>query len=807
MSLKIGSKGEPVCELQSKLKELGYDPGEVDGNFGQVTRKAVSKFQENKGLSIDGVIGPESVNALGIKTVLEKPEPERLKFRELLLTNPNYFGNIKASKFKAVKSKKQDTSFEELKCLGYNPYLSQLEAVIHIKKDYGYGGDICSCGTPEYVRFYIDWNNDGNWKDLGVVNFTAHDIPGEKPLEYAVTLDITPKKKWCKIENLPAVRAILSWNDPPEPDNPNAVPVWGNTIDARIQMDKLKFLLLNDYSDLFDKYPNTILEQLDLTKPFPVKEPKKYTIAELAEIYKGTAVPANRFAFTHINKLLAKPAIPAPLTLELSDYLSKFDIKIPEIIKELANFDGNTNYEELRCVGYDSSRRMLTGVLTIKLPGGYSGGLCTKGSTEYVAFWEYDEIEAVWSYLGTEAVNVHDISSIPKEDLQYAVSLNVDLSHHRRPCTSGPSEVKIRAILSWEVPPPPANPNWVPKYGNREETRILIKPGPVPTGEHTPYIETVGNMAVCDISQATGLATGNGIISAFYADSSPFGGTVTITGFIDNPPGGVLDGVAAPVKYKISVRPYNPADPQPWQDLNDGFNVKVRIKDNDTHVQEDYPQKIDPADGFYTYLEDPGIVLPGSGATRERYYVLPVLAYWQTGSKTGIWEILIVAKDVDNPEIPPGVLHCGADGTTRCIIRICLDNEYPVPQIGLTGYQRGADPTVHPIGTGIPEKCGRFKKGDILHGTYSVSDEHFGQLTLAVFPGVPAGGATVNPPVRSFDIVPTEGESGTWTLDTESMDPCGYIIRLWVRDRTIVNSGTMGFRRSDDVGFCLEKTD
>ena len=135
-----------------------------------------------------------------------------------------------------------------------------------------------------------------------------------------------------------------------------------------------------------------------------------------------------------------------------------------------------------------------------------------------------------------------------------------------------------------------------------------------------------------------------------------------------------------------------------------------------------------------------------------------------------------------------------------------LDNERPSANITI-GYQRGSDPTVHPIGAGTPEKCGKFLIGDVIHGTYSVTDEHFGKLKLTVHPSGPAHGATVNPQERQYDIVPTTGESGTWMLNTSGMDPCGYIVRLWVRDRTIVDSGYIGWRNIDDVGFCLEEAE
>jgi hypothetical protein len=86
---------------------------------------------------------------------------------------------------------------------------------------------------------------------------------------------------------------------------------------------------------------------------------------------------------------------------------------------------------------------------------------------------------------------------------------------------------------------------------------------------------------------------------------------------------------------------------------------------------------------------------------------------------------------------------------------------------------------------------------------YSVSDEHFGTLALDVEPAGPAHGAAVNPPSRSYPIVPTLGENGDWTLDTTGMDPCGYVVRLRTWDRTIVSSNG-GWYCEDFVGFCLK---
>jgi peptidoglycan hydrolase-like protein with peptidoglycan-binding domain len=55
--LKKGSTGEVVRQLQQALKDLGHDPGAVDGQFGSKTEQAVKAFQRDRGLTVDGIVG------------------------------------------------------------------------------------------------------------------------------------------------------------------------------------------------------------------------------------------------------------------------------------------------------------------------------------------------------------------------------------------------------------------------------------------------------------------------------------------------------------------------------------------------------------------------------------------------------------------------------------------------------------------------------------------------------------------------------------------------------------------------------
>jgi N-acetylmuramoyl-L-alanine amidase len=57
-TLRPGSTGTQVSELQAALKLLGYFKGEVNGIYGDTTVSAVSKFQEAAGLTVDGIAGP-----------------------------------------------------------------------------------------------------------------------------------------------------------------------------------------------------------------------------------------------------------------------------------------------------------------------------------------------------------------------------------------------------------------------------------------------------------------------------------------------------------------------------------------------------------------------------------------------------------------------------------------------------------------------------------------------------------------------------------------------------------------------------
>ena len=97
--------------------------------------------------------------------------------------------------------------------------------------------------------------------------------------------------------------------------------------------------------------------------------------------------------------------------------------------------------------------------------------------------------------------------------------------------------------------------------------------------------------------------------------------------------------------------------------------------------------------------------------------------------------------------------------------------------------------------------CNKADPGDTVGGTFTATDANFGWYSLDTLP------ASLNPPAPAHNPLSTTNPvpSGSWSLVTDgSWAQCGYVVQLWVYDRSIVdsipNSHNYGY---DDVGFCL----
>lgn len=65
---KIGSTGQEVINIQTRLKNWDYYHGAVDGIYGWRTAEAVKEFQRKHGLTPDGICGNATLAKIGLST-------------------------------------------------------------------------------------------------------------------------------------------------------------------------------------------------------------------------------------------------------------------------------------------------------------------------------------------------------------------------------------------------------------------------------------------------------------------------------------------------------------------------------------------------------------------------------------------------------------------------------------------------------------------------------------------------------------------------------------------------------------------
>ncbi len=694
---------------------------------------------------------------------------DRSGFKFNLLSNLNYYGNLDVKTFgEPVKQLVSSVNYEELKCVSYHPKTKLLRATVHIKNQSGYLGDHCQSGSYEYVRFYIDYENNGNWVDLGVTGFKIHDIEDHKGLCYGVKLKITPEviRRCNEDPVLPNVRAILSWNIAPPANTPNYTPVWGNVKEARIQIAPKLIFQIPPIFETPIAIDDIITPTVNISSLLAAKTTPIVKLDKLKAVYKKDVDDA-RLVTMALKSVDTGFSLDDIIKSKNKFQLAKIDVS--KILGVLKNPKFNTTYEELKCIGLNRRYDELHADIQIKKASGYSGNLCSNGSKEYVAF--YMDFGSGWEFKGTSSVTVFDINQIPKEGLWYNAFLPVELTpYQKKYCKEG--KAKIKGILSWNTPPQPNNPNYVATWGDWEVCDVEIKPFPkgLPGTLNQPWIESIGGVDEDIIDQVTGLASGpSGMANSIEGNYSPFDGNVFITGKIIN---------QSPIsKYKVMLKEPGGS----FVPFNKNFTVKVTTFNTVLGTESEANVVQSAVAGFYDYLPKP------------------------TGNiqKEVNDDILALIKPTD-----PGMheLYIESEtGQKSETIRFMVDKDRPEVSLDIT--------------TGMGN-CGKFSIGTVIKGEFKVkNDRHLDHVKLSLAPFNPAGiiqtaslsssdtttssgslKITINDQDSNYDFI-----EGDWEIDTAILPACGYTIHIHAYDRTIMNSSYVG-KRSQNIsrGFCLE---
>ncbi len=290
------------------------------------------------------------------------------------------------------------------------------------------------------------------------------------------------------VGKLPPRQVILPWRTRPA-NSAKQLSLWEGAQNAQIKNDSANRSPLPIFAyGAKVKLIDTIKLAMNQRQSIEKIEPEKLSPAKLHELYSDTLVPQHRYLASSLTEAVNSP--------ELAPHPSKWfagisGIDLSRLVAEWLNTNRSTEYEQLYCIGLDADTGQLSGVLTVKRGKGYSGGPCTAGSREYVAFWV--DWGRGFQHEGTASVTVHDFGGLPPAGLEYNVSLPIDLRSRVQGCSEGKKTVKVRAVLSWNTPPSTADPNAPVVWGNIIESQIQIPCSQqARTDNRTPCLATAG---------------------------------------------------------------------------------------------------------------------------------------------------------------------------------------------------------------------------------------------------------------------------------------------------------------------------
>ncbi len=89
-TIKRGDRGPAVRRAQNRLNMRGYEPGPLDGLFGNRTHRAVRRYQSDRELTVDGIVGPRTWARLDPPTIQSGASGDAVRLLQRLLTDFGY---------------------------------------------------------------------------------------------------------------------------------------------------------------------------------------------------------------------------------------------------------------------------------------------------------------------------------------------------------------------------------------------------------------------------------------------------------------------------------------------------------------------------------------------------------------------------------------------------------------------------------------------------------------------------------------------------------------------------------------------
>jgi peptidoglycan hydrolase-like protein with peptidoglycan-binding domain len=134
--LRPGDSGDAVSQVQARLADLNYFDTSATGHFGPLTVDAVKRFQADRGLVADGIVGPQTYKALGIAPVVAKTAPSLPPPSEVVIDQPSLRVGSSGVEVEVLQNRLKALGFFNGPVTGYYGSLTQA-AVMRYQQSQG----------------------------------------------------------------------------------------------------------------------------------------------------------------------------------------------------------------------------------------------------------------------------------------------------------------------------------------------------------------------------------------------------------------------------------------------------------------------------------------------------------------------------------------------------------------------------------------------------------------------------------------------------------------------------------------------
>ncbi len=127
-------------------------------------------------------------------------------------------------------------------------------------------------------------------------------------------------------------------------------------------------------------------------------------------------------------------------------------------------------YESLVEIGYHSADERLEAIVQLTQIDGYGSDVIGPGSTEFIRYYLSTDNGVTWQDYGVSSFPAFNVA---RDGAQGPLMFSASISLPHSLLHPAGQSVRMRVLLSWQICPPPNQPDWRPVWGSVRERDIL----------------------------------------------------------------------------------------------------------------------------------------------------------------------------------------------------------------------------------------------------------------------------------------------------------------------------------------------